>query len=58
LEQTQKLKKNWNLFDIKPFEYDINDVKALDKSQLKLDAFGMRQIPLRSEQCAESPLPN
>ena len=41
LEQTQKLKKNWNLFDIKPFEYDINDVKVEDKFQRKLDAFGM-----------------
>jgi len=41
LEQTQKLKKNWNLFNIKPFEYDINDVKEEDKFQRKLDAFGM-----------------
>lgn len=41
LEQTTTLKKNWNLFDIKPFEYDINEVKVEDKSQLKLDAFGM-----------------
>ena len=41
LEQTQRLKKNWNLFDIKPFEYDINDVKGEDKFQRKLDAFGI-----------------
>ena len=41
LEQTKQLKKNWNLFDIKPFEYDINDVKGEDKSQVKLDAFGI-----------------
>jgi len=41
LEQTQKLKKNWNLFDIKPFEYDINDVKREDVLQRKLDAFGI-----------------
>ena len=41
LEQTQKLKKNWKLFDIKPFEYDINDVKEEDKSRIKLDAFGI-----------------
>ena len=41
LEQTQKLKKNWNLFDIKPFEYNINEVKGEDKTQSKLDAFGI-----------------
>ena len=41
LEQTKQLKKNWNLFDIKPFEYDINDVKTEDKFQIKLDAFGV-----------------
>jgi len=41
LEQTKQLKKNWNLFDIKPFEYDINDVKVEDKFQIKLDAFGV-----------------
>ena len=40
LEQTARLKKNWNLFDVQPFEYDINDVKVEDKSQLKLNAFG------------------
>ena len=51
LEQTQKLKKNWNLFDVKPFEYDINDVKMEDKSQTKLDAFGMGEFnpALRAE---------
>ena len=41
LEQTKQLKKNWNLFDIKPFEYDINNVKTEDKFQIKLDAFGV-----------------
>ena len=41
LEQTKQLKKNWNLFDIKPFEYDITDVKRTDKSQKRLDAFGV-----------------
>ena len=41
LEQTQKLKKNWKLFDIKPFEYDINEVKSEDRSQIRLDAFGI-----------------
>ena len=41
LEQTQKLKKNWSLFDIKPFEYDINEVRSEDKFQIKLDAFGV-----------------
>jgi len=43
LEQTKKLKDKWNLFDIKPFEYDINDVKMDDKFQKKLDAFGTRR---------------
>ncbi len=41
LEQTQKLKKNWNLFDLKPFEYDINEARIEDKFQIKLDAFGI-----------------
>lgn len=41
IEQTRELKKNWNLFDIKPFEYDINEVKQPDKYQTKLDAFGI-----------------
>lgn len=40
-EQTKELRKNWNLFDIKPFEYDINEVKGEDKNQKKLDAFGI-----------------
>jgi putative transposase len=48
LEQTQSLKKNWNLFDIKPFEYDINDVKREDMAQTKLDAFGISGFHLRS----------
>lgn len=40
VEQTARLKKNWNLFDIQPFEYDINDAKD-DKAQMRLDAFGV-----------------
>ena len=40
LEQTSKLKKNWKLFDIEPFEYDINDVRD-NMNQTKLDAFGV-----------------
>lgn len=43
MEQTKELKKNWNLFDIKPFEYDINDAirQKNDLAQKKLDAFGI-----------------
>jgi len=41
MEQTRELKKNWGLFDIKPFEYDINDAKGPDKFQKTLDAFGI-----------------
>jgi putative transposase len=41
MEQTRELKNNWNLFDIKPFEYDINEVKMPDRAQVKLDAFGI-----------------
>jgi len=26
LEQSEKLKKNWNLFDLEPFEYDVEEV--------------------------------
>ena len=26
LEQSERLKKNWNLFDLEPFEYDIEEV--------------------------------
>lgn len=40
-EQTKELKKNWSLFDIKPFEYDINEIKKEDPAQIKLDAFGI-----------------
>jgi putative transposase len=42
LEQTKDLKKNWNLFDVKPFEYDINEVKRVKDfiSQKTLLAFG------------------
>ena len=41
LEQTKTLRKNFKLFDIKPFEYDINEEKKEDKTQKKLDAFGV-----------------
>ena len=41
MEQTQELKKNWNLFDIKPFEYDINEAKRQDTAQMRLNAFGI-----------------
>ncbi len=39
LEQTHELKKNFNLFDIKPFEYDINDSSTFPLSQTTLDAY-------------------
>ena len=41
IEQTTELKKNWSLFDIKPFEYDIYDLKHLDKEQTQLNAYGI-----------------
>jgi len=41
MEQTRELKNNMNLFDIKPFEYDINEARQPDKSQTSLDAFGI-----------------
>jgi|TARA_B100002003_G_C13983971_1_gene475757 putative transposase len=41
MEQTRELKNNWNLFDIRPFEYDINEVKEVDSAQKSLDAFGI-----------------
>ncbi len=41
VEQTARLKDKWNLFDIKPFEYDINDAREKSKNQTTLDAFGM-----------------
>ena len=50
VEQTEKLKKNWNLFDIKPFEYDINEKQEMHKDQKTLDTFGIGGFnsPLRS----------
>lgn len=50
MEQTKELKKNWNLFDIKPFEYDINEAiqQKKDLAQKKLDAFGMGSFTARS----------
>ena len=55
MEQTSELKKNWNLFDIKPFEYDINEVKE-DKCQTTLDAFGIDKFTsaLRTESSLSS----
>lgn len=41
VEQTSQLKKNWRLFDIKPFEYDICEVKKVDLAQTRLEAFGL-----------------
>jgi putative transposase len=41
IEQTKNMKKNWNLFDVKPFEYDITEIAIPDKAQTKLDAFGI-----------------
>ena len=39
LEQTKELKRNFKLFDIKPFEYDINETNELAKDQTTLEAF-------------------
>ena len=49
MEQTKELKNNWNLFNIKPFEYDINEEKLPDPAQTHLDAFGISGFnsPLR-----------
>ena len=49
MEQTKELKNNWNLFNIKPFEYDINEAKLPDPAQTHLDAFGISGFnsPLR-----------
>jgi len=44
LEQTKQLKKDWKLFDIKPFEYDINEASEPDKHQVTLDAFGISRL--------------
>jgi hypothetical protein len=41
MEQTAQLKKNFNLFNLKPFEYDISEVKHTNRNQKKLDAFGI-----------------
>lgn len=38
-EQNAKLKNKWNLFDLKPFEYDITEDSIMPKSQTNLDAF-------------------
>jgi putative transposase len=43
-EQTERLKGKWNLFDLQPFEYDINDAELPDKAQLKLYAFGIGEL--------------
>lgn len=41
MEQTARLKKDFSLFDLKPFEYDINEARQPDKMQRRLDAFGI-----------------
>jgi putative transposase len=41
LEQTQKLKGKWHLFDVKPFEYDIHEGIVADKYQKRLNAYGI-----------------
>lgn len=41
LEQTKNLKGKWDLFDMQPFEYDINDGMEKSKDQTTLDAFGI-----------------
>jgi putative transposase len=48
MEQTERLRGRWNLFDVQPFEYDINDVQSTPKSQTRLDAFGIGGFSLRS----------
>jgi len=40
-EQTKQLKSNWNLFGIKPFEYDI---MSTSRDQKTLDAFGIEGV--------------
>jgi len=40
-EQTKQLKGNWNLFGIKPFEYDI---MSTSRDQKTLDAFGIEGV--------------
>lgn len=40
LEQNQRLKDKWHLFDLEPFEYDIFDGKLrVPKNQMKLNVF-------------------
>lgn len=56
LEQTEKMKDNFNLFGLQPFEYDINEVRELNKNQTTLDAFGMDKFT--SALRTESSLPN
>lgn len=41
MQQTTALKKDWNLYDIKPYEYNINEIKQPDKTQTKLNAYGI-----------------
>lgn len=52
LEQTEKMKDNFNLFGLQPFEYDINNPQEyMPKNQTTLDAFGMDKFTsaLRTE---------
>ncbi|MBD3203105.1 hypothetical protein GF327_02335 [Candidatus Woesearchaeota archaeon] len=35
MEQTKNLSKNWHLFYIKPFEYNINEIKSESNSNQK-----------------------
>lgn len=48
MEQTDKLKRSF--FDVRPFEYDINEEKGADRLQTTLDAYGISGFgtPLRS----------
>jgi putative transposase len=39
MDQTAKLKKDWKLYNIQPFEYNIDEVR-IDKAQTKLAAYG------------------
>ena len=39
MDQTAKLKKDWKLYNIQPFEYNIDEAR-IDKAQTKLVTFG------------------
>jgi putative transposase len=40
IEQTKILEKKWSLFDVKPFEYDINEEVEPNKQQMTLSSYG------------------